>query len=249
MADLKCGDIRDFWGYGPCVVLDVTPDNYWVFSNFGKCELLPKNMEYKSVQLDKEHREALFNYWQIYNEIGKANYELDLAKKKVRVLEKILSDKGEEIAKKYGDLSYKDFLERVKVHGRKHLDKLHSYGYDYDIEEIKDNHSLRVRMSLTRQVKYLRENPDYIIADFDDSAIIKDTKQYREDLQKYTNLYLIELVNTMSSNAAMGVVNKVKKLEMDVGPLWLIHDITIQTPFIHYNEKTAKLVADLFKTK
>ena len=49
MAELKPGDIRDFWGYGPCVILEVTDDNYYVFNNFGYRDLLSKTMEYKSV--------------------------------------------------------------------------------------------------------------------------------------------------------------------------------------------------------
>ena len=249
MADLKPGDIRDFWGYGPCVILEVTDDNYYVFNNFGYRDLLSKTMEYKSVKLDKEHREALYDYYLTFEKLGKANAELSDAQRRVRIIDRVLYDKGEAIAQKYGDLSYEDFIKRVQKYGSDYFDKLHSFGYAYDIEEDKEHHSLKIRMNLLRQVKVLRKNPDYIVADYDDTAIVRETSQYHTDMKKYSEMYCVELANTISTTAMMGKVNKVKKLDMSVGPLYLIHEMTIYTPFIHYTDKTAKAVADLFRTK
>ena len=249
MADLKPGDIRDFWGYGPCVILEVTDDNYYVFNNFGYRDLLSKTMEYKSVKLDKEHREALYDYYLTFEKLGKANAELSDAQRKVRTIDRLLYDKGEAIAKKYGDLSYEEFLERIKKYGKEHFEKLESFGYRYKIEEDKEHHSLRLELSLCRRVKCLRQDPDYIKADYDDSALIIETNQYHTDMKKYSEMYCVELANTLSTNALLGKVHKTKKLEMTVGPLSLLHGIVIYTPFIHYTDKTAKAVADLFKTK
>ena len=249
MVDLKPGDIREFWGYGPCVVLDVTPDNYYVFNNYGYKDVLSKNMEYKSVKLDKEHRESLYDYYLTYDRLVKANAELSDAQLKVRRVERLLYDKGEVIAKKYGDLPFDDFIEKVKKYGKEHFEKLESFGYRYKIEEDKEHHSLMLELSLCRRVKCLRQDPDYIKADYDDSALIIETNQYHTDMKKYSEMYCVELANTLSTNALLGKVYKTKKLEMTVGPLSLLHVIIIHTPFIHYTDKIAKSVADLFKTK
>ena len=249
MTDLKVGDIREFWGYGPCVILDVTPDNYYVLTNYGNRDLIPKTMEYKSVRLDKEHRDALYEYYLTYRELGKANEELRKAESNVRKLDKALYDKGEMICKKYGDMTFVDFLTRVQMYGKENFKKLESYGYKYLIEENKENHSLKLSISLCRQVKTLRDNPDYIKADFDDSALIVPTKQYDIDMKKYSDMYCVELENVVSSNALIGKKYNSKKLEMTVGPLYLLHGIEIYTPFIHYTDKTARLISDLFKTK
>ena len=60
---------------------------------------------------------------------------------------------------------------------------------------------------------------------------------------------LILYWNFISMCLLLILANKVKKLDMSVGPLYLIHEMTIYTPFIHYTDKTAKAVADLFRTK
>ena len=249
MADLKVGDIREFWGYGPCVILDVTSDNYYVLTNYGNRDLISKKMEYKSVHLDKEHRDALYEYYLTYRDLGKANEELRKAESNVRKLDKALYDKGELICKKYGDMAFVDFLTRVQMYGKENFKKLESCGYKYLIEENKDNHSLKLSISLCRPVKTLRDNPDYIQADFDDSALIVPTKQYDTDMKKYSDMYCVELENVVSSNALVGKKYTVKKLEMSVGPLYLMHSVEIYTPFIHYTDKTARLISDLFKIK
>ena len=249
MVDLKPGDIKEFWGYGPCVILDVTPDNYYVLNNYGMKDLIPKTMEYKTVQLDKEHRTALYNYYLVYADLCQANKELGELQLQIRKGEKLLEAKAESIAKKYGDMSYEDFIKKIKIYGEEYFKKLESFGYKYSIEEMKGTHSLRIDISLCRPVKLLRQNPDYIKADYDDSALIVETKQYNTDLNKYSDMYCVDLFHTLSTSAMIKTRHNNKKLEMTVGPLYLLHSIEVYTPFIHYTDKVAKAVAEVFKTK